>query len=663
MKQKIQNLPTEPLLEPSRGKVGPKSDPCLKLAGVKIRNFTQRGVSLLLVLAVLTVLAIIGSSFVYVMRTELVAATNFADRFKADYVAESGINNATQALVSLMTTSQGELVPYGIETSSSDTTQTLMSPGQKIQQIKSSGFLLSSVTSGTNPKVVITDEESKLNLLVACDTEKYHTQGGLNLLQFLTVRLDHAGFINASYVAQTVANQLHTAYIESKLKSADAIRTVVDDTVYNAIGEYVTVYSATPNVDKNQQKKVNINTATATQIYNKLHPTLGNQKAAQLAVNIVDFRDADSIPTLLTVAGTTYRGVERVPYINEVMPYSSTPDENGNDGQYIELYNPYDENIIVDGWKIDGRFGSIDLYGEVPAKGSFIITDEYQDDADYDGGTPDGSNFLNNYGSVPSAQLVVNENLSLSKTGDALKLYDASGNLVDEIIYSSAEKNISWEKNDPRVNQLFTASGGTPYARNNAYAPPLGTADEAALAYISNLPYGGIGDLGYVGASYPNYPWVTVSIDTGATGIRFADIVDLLSSTADDRIIGQININTAPAEVLLAIPGMTPSLAEEIVNYRTIHGKFNEITNLAAIAGYCGLENADDDNDGTIDDENEKQSLFRQMADWLSVRSNIFSIRSAGTVNKDKVAVSTSSLLVVIDRSQNPVKILFRKRI
>jgi DNA uptake protein ComE-like DNA-binding protein len=626
-------------------------------------NKSQRGISLVLVLAILTVLAIIGTSFVYVMRTELTAATNFSDKFKADYVAETGITNATQALLSSMTTEQGDLAAYGNDTISFDTTLMFSNKNQKLQKAISPLILLSQITAGTNPKVIITDEESKLNLLVAYDTVKYNTRGGLNLNLFLTIRFDHAGYTNPSYVAETVSGKLYSAYTAGELNSPDAVRAIVGDTIYNVIGDYVTVYSATPNVDKHKQKKININTATATQIYTKLLPTLGNQTAAQLAVNIIDWRDTDNVPTLLTAQGTTYRGIEKVPYINEIMPYSSTPDADGNDGQYIELYNPFDEDIVIDGWRIEGAFGSIDLSGTVPTKGYFIITDEYQDDIDYDGGTLDGYCFLSNYGPVGSSQLVVNETLSLSKSGDTLRLYDASGNLIDEIVYTNADKNVSWEKNDPRVNQFATCNGGSPYRKNSAYAPPKGTADETALSEILNFPFTGLGDLGYVSAALPDRPWVTVSIDSASSGIRFADIIDLLTISADDRIIGKININTASSDVLMAVPGMTLSLAEEIVNYRILNGKYNEITELGAIAGFCGINNIDDDGNGIVDDEHEKQIYFNQMADWLTVRSNIFTLRATGSTAKEKVTVSTSSLLVVIDRSEKPVKILFRKRV
>jgi hypothetical protein len=81
------------------------------------------------------------------------------------------------------------------------------------------------------------------------------------------------------------------------------------------------------------------------------------------------------------------------------------------------------------------------------------------------------------------------------------------------------------------------------------------------------------------------------------------------------------------------------------------------------ISGFLGTEKADDNGDGSIDEENEQQSLFRQMADWITTRSNVFKVRSIGTTNKNGVPITTSSIEVVIDRSKEPVKTLFRKRI
>lgn len=54
------------------------------------------------------------------------------------------------------------------------------------------------------------------------------------------------------------------------------------------------------------------------------------------------------------------------------------------------------------------------------------------------------------------------------------------------------------------------------------------------------------------------------------------------SGIADD---GRININTASAEELMKLSGIGEKLAERIVNYRTEHGDFKVIEEMALVSG------------------------------------------------------------------------------
>ena len=55
---------------------------------------------------------------------------------------------------------------------------------------------------------------------------------------------------------------------------------------------------------------------------------------------------------------------------------------------------------------------------------------------------------------------------------------------------------------------------------------------------------------------------------------------DLKARYTRGEIESIININTAPPDQLLRLPGMTESLAERIVEYRTAHGEFKSIEEL-----------------------------------------------------------------------------------
>ncbi len=55
---------------------------------------------------------------------------------------------------------------------------------------------------------------------------------------------------------------------------------------------------------------------------------------------------------------------------------------------------------------------------------------------------------------------------------------------------------------------------------------------------------------------------------------------DLKASYTRGEIESIININTAPPDQLLRLPGITEILAEQIVEYRTAHGEFKSIEEL-----------------------------------------------------------------------------------
>ena len=122
----------------------------------------------------------------------------------------------------------------------------------------------------------------------------------------------------------------------------------VDEEIYKAISPYMTVLSACDPVYSNDGKameQVNINTADAREIYDALRVNYPDRPQAflkQFAVNIVDARDYDSIPTSLPGESSDrpVLGLEKTPFINEVWPDSITDNDEGDDGQYIELYNP-----------------------------------------------------------------------------------------------------------------------------------------------------------------------------------------------------------------------------------------------------------------------------------------------------------------------------------
>lgn len=62
-----------------------------------------------------------------------------------------------------------------------------------------------------------------------------------------------------------------------------------------------------------------------------------------------------------------------------------------------------------------------------------------------------------------------------------------------------------------------------------------------------------------------------------------------LSTQATDEVSphhdGKININLATKDDLLLLPGIANSLAESIIEYRSVHGDFNKIEDIMNVEG------------------------------------------------------------------------------
>jgi competence ComEA-like helix-hairpin-helix protein len=94
---------------------------------------------------------------------------------------------------------------------------------------------------------------------------------------------------------------------------------------------------------------------------------------------------------------------------------------------------------------------------------------------------------------------------------------------------------------------------------------------------------------------------------------KLMDIADDVCVKSDTEEPGLININTAPAEVLQCLPGLTKELAEAIVSYRQSAGFFPNIAWLLKVDGMT-------------------KDIFKQVSPRVSVRSDTFRILSEGRV-------------------------------
>jgi competence ComEA-like helix-hairpin-helix protein len=96
---------------------------------------------------------------------------------------------------------------------------------------------------------------------------------------------------------------------------------------------------------------------------------------------------------------------------------------------------------------------------------------------------------------------------------------------------------------------------------------------------------------------------------------------ELLEQIADDLTLasqtdlpGLININTAPLEVLMCLPGVEQTLAQAIINYRKSTGYFDNVAGLLKVDGMT-------------------RAIFKQAVPLVTARSETFRIICEGKIN------------------------------
>ncbi|MEA3485178.1 MAG: helix-hairpin-helix domain-containing protein, partial [Candidatus Aerophobetes bacterium] len=125
------------------------------------------------------------------------------------------------------------------------------------------------------------------------------------------------------------------------------------------------------------------------------------------------------------------------------------------------------------------------------------------------------------------------------------------------------------------------------------------------------------------------------------------------------------NINTASEQVLQSLPYIDSSLAKAIIMYNEKKGAFNEIGEIAEILPLekLGCNGIDDDGDGYIDEEDEKEAIFRSLSNLITVRSNCFTIVSQGKVRRAGQMVAEKKIKEIIDRGSPSLKVKYYQEV
>jgi len=161
----------------------------------------------------------------------------------------------------------------------------------------------------------------------------------------------------------------------------------------------------------------------------------------------------------------------------------------------------------------------------------------------------------------------------------------------------------------------------------------------AIVSYRGQTKLENIADLLEVKAT-PNQPRGRTGNAANASGPTvinqelFLQIVDSLSAETVSEQPGLININTASAQVLSWLPGITPELAQAVVSFRSSDGFFSNIGSLLKVPGVS-------------------REIFKQVARRISVRSETFRIISEGTLPSSGVRKRLEVVVHVGSRDVN----------
>jgi type II secretory pathway component PulK len=122
----------------------------------------------------------------------------------------------------------------------------------------------------------------------------------------------------------------------------------------------------------------------------------------------------------------------------------------------------------------------------------------------------------------------------------------------------------------------------------------------------------------------------------------FGQIADKITISGEQKIVGKVNINTAPREVLKALLGGDDS-ADQLAQ--------SAIANRASLMyGFQSIADLLNQPSMTVD-------LFKAIAEQITVRSDVYTIRCYATADVTGAQMQTEC---VVDRSETPCAILYR---
>jgi len=466
-----------------------------------------------------------------------------------------------------------------------------------------------------------------------------------------------------------------------------------------------------------------------------LDPERAAQEAAQISANLMDYIDDDDEVTVVQDLSSPYFGFERpCIYISEIA-CRLVENQSGKHWSYaVELFKPYfeDRDPKPDEWKlrIDDAGGRTELSivwsgsrrfhvvlaedADAPLADNVVFTDANEpadtmplysyNRADYSGQAQraNPSSFKFTTGAMISLVRVV-PGVSRELPADMMRVPEGWMPTTDGAY--SLRRDISPHR---CVRRLWASAA-------QRSAPTLGNDVEPYInrespgviqAHPANKPLTHIGELGkifrqngYIVPEGASAPTVLIDLaDPNNAGLfKYLTVIDPSATPRvaenETRIMGRINVNTAPAFVLAQLPwmsykgvsadiaagavrgaGSTTSSANptfdletayergrEIVKYRDEHGAYRSTVDLMKVTALHDLAfdktgNGKDETpqgpdltpDTALNDLEERDLLFTRFSDLVTVRSDVFTAYLLVRVGE---AGPQKRLVAIFDRS------------
>ena len=141
-------------------------------------------------------------------------------------------------------------------------------------------------------------------------------------------------------------------------------------------------------------------------------------------------------------------------------------------------------------------------------------------------------------------------------------------------------------------------------------------------------------------------PWSSQSGDFERT---LPKLLDVLSTTGDEFILGRLNINEAPAEVLSGVPYMTQDMVDRITSSQMLDSAGNlrsDTLRKRQTTAWLVTEGLTD------------MATMRALDQYFTTRGDVHRVQSIGF---SEAGGPTTRVEAVIDSTQNPPRVVFRR--